>query len=78
VFADRIRYHRLNYDALEGVDALLVVTDWNEFRRPDFKRMRALMRTPLIFDGRNLYDHDALREHGFAYHPIGRPTLEAC
>src|SRR6266478_6175428 len=76
VFADRIRYHRLNYDALEGVDALLVITDWNEFRRPDFKRMRQLMRTPVIFDGRNLYDHDALREHGFTYYPIGRPALE--
>ncbi len=76
VFADRIRYHRLNYDALEGADALLVITDWNEFRRPDFKRMRELMRTPVIFDGRNLYDHDALREHGFTYYPIGRPALE--
>jgi UDPglucose 6-dehydrogenase len=76
VFADRIGYHRLNYDALVGVDALLVVTDWNEFRRPDFKRMRELMRTPIIFDGRNLYEHDALREHGFSYFPIGRASLE--
>jgi UDPglucose 6-dehydrogenase len=76
VFGERIGYHRLNYDALEGADALLVVTDWNEFRRPDFKRMRELMRTPIIFDGRNLYDHDALREHGFAYFPIGRASLE--
>ncbi len=76
VFADRITYHRTNYDALEGADALLVVTDWNEFRRPDFKRMRELMRTPIIFDGRNLYEHDVLREHGFTYVPIGRPALE--
>jgi UDPglucose 6-dehydrogenase len=75
VFADRIAYHRLNYDALKGADALLVVTDWNEFRRPDFKRMRELMRTPIIFDGRNLYEHDALREHGFSYFPIGRASL---
>jgi len=75
-FGDRINYHRLNYDALEGADALLVVTDWNEFRRPDFKRMRELMRSPLIFDGRNLYEHDALRQHGFAYFPIGRASIE--
>jgi UDPglucose 6-dehydrogenase len=77
VFADRITYHRLNYDALEGADALLIVTDWNEFRRPDFARMRQLMKTPLIFDGRNLYDHDAMREQGFAYFPIGRAPIEA-
>jgi UDPglucose 6-dehydrogenase len=76
VFADRITYHRLNYDALEGADALLIVTDWNEFRRPDFARMRQLMKTPLIFDGRNLYDHDAMREQGFAYFPIGRAPIE--
>jgi len=77
VFADRITYHRLNYDALEGADALLIVTDWNEFRRPDFTRMRQLMKTPLIFDGRNLYDHDVMREQGFAYFPIGRAPIEA-
>jgi UDPglucose 6-dehydrogenase len=76
VFGDRITYHRLNYDALEGADALLIVTDWNEFRRPDFARMRQLMKTPLIFDGRNLYEHDAMREQGFGYFPIGRAPIE--
>jgi UDPglucose 6-dehydrogenase len=77
VFDDRITYHRLNYDALEGADALLIVTDWNEFRRPDFKRMRELMRTPTIFDGRNLYEPDVMREQGFSYFPIGRAHLGA-
>jgi len=77
VFGERITYHRLNYDALEGADALLVVTDWNEFRRPDFPRMRAAMRTPVIFDGRNLYEPDVMREHGFAYFPIGREPVES-
>jgi UDPglucose 6-dehydrogenase len=72
VFGDRIRYHRVNYDALEGADALLIVTDWNEFRRPDFPRMRQLMKHPVVFDGRNLYEHDVMREQGFSYHPIGR------
>jgi UDPglucose 6-dehydrogenase len=77
VLADRVGYHRLNYDALEGADALLIVTDWNEFRRPDFARMRQLMKTPVIFDGRNLYDHDVMREQGFAYYPIGRAPIES-
>jgi UDPglucose 6-dehydrogenase len=77
MFGDRVNYHRLNYDALQGADALLIVTDWNEFRRPDFPRMRSLMKTPLIFDGRNLYEHDVMREQGFSYFPIGRTTVEA-
>src|SRR5262249_55362178 len=65
IFGERITYHRVNYDALQGADALLVVTEWNEFRRPDFDRMRSLMRRPVIFDGRNVYDPEVMREHGF-------------
>jgi UDPglucose 6-dehydrogenase len=76
IFQDRIHYHRLNYDALEGADALIIVTDWNEFRRPDFARMRDAMKNPIIIDGRNLYEHDAMRRHGFAYYPIGRTAVE--
>ncbi len=61
VFGDRIEYHRVNYDALRDADALLIVTEWNEFRQPDFERMRELMKQPVIFDGRNIYEpeHDA-------------------
>ena len=77
VFGDRINYHRVNYDALQGADALLIVTDWNEFRRPDFSRMKSLMKSPTIFDGRNLYEHDVMRAQGFAYYPIGRAAVEA-
>jgi UDPglucose 6-dehydrogenase len=75
VFADRVTYHRVNYEALKDADALLIVTEWNEFRRPDFARMKALLRRPLIIDGRNLYDPEVMREHGFTYIPIGRAAV---
>ena len=58
--------------ALEGCDALAIVTEWREFRSPDFAAMRAALRQPLIFDGRNLYDPAMVRAHGFEYFPIGR------
>lgn len=75
LFGERISYHRMNYDALAGADALLIVTEWNEFRRPDFSRMRALMKTPVIFDGRNLYEPTVMRQEEFSYYPIGRPSV---
>jgi UDPglucose 6-dehydrogenase len=75
LFAERVSYHRLNYEALAGADALLIVTEWNEFRRPDFPRMRQLMRQPLILDGRNLYEPEVMREQGFTYIPIGRTPV---
>jgi UDPglucose 6-dehydrogenase len=61
------------YRALEGADALCVVTEWNEFRHPDFDRMKKLMKTPVIFDGRNVFDPRSMRERGFTYYGIGRP-----
>jgi UDPglucose 6-dehydrogenase len=72
-FGDRIRYASLPYEALEGVDALFIVTEWNEFRHPDFERMKGLMKSPVIFDGRNIYDPARMRELGFTYQSIGRP-----
>jgi UDPglucose 6-dehydrogenase len=74
-FGERISYHRVNYDALVGADALLIVTEWNEFRRPDFDRMRALMKSPIIFDGRNLYEPAVMQQEGFSYYPIGRAPV---
>ncbi len=71
-FGERIRYAALPYEALEGVDALFIVTEWNEFRHPDFERMKALMKAPIIFDGRNIYDPERMRELGFTYQNIGR------
>ncbi|HPA41778.1 MAG TPA: UDP-glucose/GDP-mannose dehydrogenase family protein, partial [Candidatus Hydrogenedentes bacterium] len=61
------------YAALEGADALVITAEWNEFRRPDYARMAALMRSPVIFDGRNLYTPSVMRENGFEYYSIGRP-----
>ena len=73
VFGDRISYGRTPYDVLSGAAALLVITDWNEFRTPDFKRVKDLMGpSPVIFDGRNLYEPEKLRELGFASYAIGR------
>jgi UDPglucose 6-dehydrogenase len=75
VFGDRVSYHRGNYDALPGADALLIVTEWNEFRRPDFARVRELMKSPIIFDGRNLYEPSVMKQEGFMYYPVGRSTV---
>lgn len=76
MFGDRISYYRANYDALLGADALLIVTEWNEFRRPNFARMREVMKAPIIFDGRNLYEPTVMQQEGFSYYPIGRPSVE--
>ena len=65
------------YDALTGADALLVVTEWSEFRRPDFDRMRELLKHPVIIDGRNIYEPDVMRTHGFTYVPIGRAAVRS-
>lgn len=67
-----VKYFDNNYDALKGADALIVVTEWNEFRRPDFDRMKNLMKSPVIFDGRNIYSPEKIRERGFVYFGIGR------
>jgi len=72
VFGDRISYHRQNYEAIDGADALLVVTEWNEFRRPDFERLRRIMRQPVLLDGRNVWDPEKVRALGFTYYGIGR------
>jgi UDPglucose 6-dehydrogenase len=71
-FGGRIAYADSGYDALAGVDALAIVTEWNEFREPDFVRMRKLMRAPVIFDGRNLYSPAQMKAQGFTYYSIGR------
>ncbi len=74
---DRIEYMETNYSALDGADALVIHTEWLPYRSPDFPRMKAAMQTPLILDGRNLYDPGDMAEHGFTYLSIGRRPIEA-
>ncbi|MEO6132833.1 MAG: UDP-glucose/GDP-mannose dehydrogenase family protein [Saprospiraceae bacterium] len=70
-----ISYTEDMYDVLQGADALAIITEWNEFRTPDFQRMKSLMKTPAIFDGRNIYDLDDIPEQGFYYSSIGREII---
>ena len=72
IFASRIGLASDGYDVLKEADALAILTEWNEFREPDFSRMRELMRDPVVFDGRNLFDPGEMRDLGFRYHSIGR------
>jgi UDPglucose 6-dehydrogenase len=69
---NRLRVVDSALDALEGADALAIVTEWQEFRSPDFPAIKAKLKTPAIFDGRNLYDPEVVRSHGIEYYPIGR------
>ena len=70
-----IEYAEDQYAALERADALVIATEWNEFRRPDFKKMKKLMINPLIFDGRNLYEPEIISQYGFEYFSVGRPEM---
>ena len=72
IFKNRINYMERDYEALRGADALAVVTEWSEFRAPDFMKMKKLMKKPVIFDGRNIYTKEELRKLGFMYYGIGR------
>jgi UDPglucose 6-dehydrogenase len=76
-FGDRIEYADQNYDALAQADALLIVTEWKQYRTPDFGRMKSLMKEPVIFDGRNLFEPAQMAKLGFVYRGIGRPVTDA-
>ena len=71
----RIGYADNPMHAIEGAEALVIVTEWKEFRSPDFARLKQQLKTPAIFDGRNLYDPLMVRQLGFEYYPMGRPEL---
>ncbi len=70
----RVAFAESNYDALVGSDALVIVTDWNEYRHPDFERIKQTLRRPILIDGRNLYDPQKMVELGFRYDSVGRPV----
>jgi UDPglucose 6-dehydrogenase len=72
IFGDRIALCERSYDALNGADALAIVTEWNEFREPDFEKMKSLLKSPVVFDGRNIYTPEQMRALGFTYFSIGR------
>jgi UDPglucose 6-dehydrogenase len=74
LYGERLYYAGDPYDALAGAQALVVVTEWLQYRNPDFERMRTLLKTPVVFDGRNLYDPERMIRLGFEYHGIGRRT----
>lgn len=75
VIGDQITYATNQYEAIEGCDALLIATEWSMFRNPDFDKMKACLKQPVIFDGRNIYDLDRMNDLGFYYNSIGRKTV---
>ena len=72
---DKIQYFDTPYEAAENVDAILIATEWPEFRAPDFDKLSSIMKSKVIFDGRNLYDVNAMKELGFTYFSIGRKAV---
>jgi UDPglucose 6-dehydrogenase len=72
IFGRKVKYCPRPYDALKDAHAMVLMTEWTEFRNPDFKRMKKLMAGKAIFDGRNIYDPDTMREAGFTYYGIGQ------
>jgi len=72
---DRVEYRGQNYDVLQGADALVIHTEWHPYRRPDFARMKAAMRRPIVVDGRNIYPLSIMEEQGFEYYSIGRRAV---
>ena len=78
VASGQLRLSESPYSVVDGADALVLVTEWKQFRQPDFARIRGLMRMPVLFDGRNIYDAKQLAALGFLYRGIGRPALGRC
>ena len=76
VLGNKINYAENSYKVLEGADALIIVTEWNEFRNPDFSKIKSILKAPVIFDGRNLYDLDKMKATNFIYYSIGRVPIK--
>jgi UDPglucose 6-dehydrogenase len=76
VFGDSVNFCNNQYDALQGADALLIMTEWSEFRTPDFEMIQSSLKAKVVFDGRNIFNKDAMKELGFYYESIGRQTID--
>ena len=75
VFGNKITYTHTPYAALDDADALMIFTEWPQFRTPEFEKMDSLMKSKVIFDGRNVFELDQMRELGFTYYSIGRERI---
>ncbi len=75
IIGNRIEYAETNYEALDGADALVIVTDWHEYRHPDFERIKRTLKRPIVVDGRNLYELEKMKDVGLRYYSIGRQTV---
>jgi len=75
ILGDRICYSEHSYEALKDADALVIVTEWNEFRNPSFDKIKSLLKQPVIFDGRNVYDVQRMQEMKFIYYSVGRAPV---
>ncbi len=77
VVGRKVKYAKRMYEALEGADALMIMTEWPAFRTPDFDKIKSSLKNNVIFDGRNLYALDEMEEKGFTYYSIGRKAIKA-
>jgi UDPglucose 6-dehydrogenase len=75
ILEDKISFSRRHYEACDDADALIIATEWNKFREPDFEYLKELLNQAVIFDGRNVYELSTMREFGFTYYSIGRPDV---
>lgn len=75
IFGDKIKYFENPYEATQGADAILIATEWPEFRTPDFEKLSGALKSKVIFDGRNVYELDIMKEHGYVYYSIGREVV---
>ena len=76
VLGDKIKFGESQYDVLEDADALVIATEWSEFRTPDFNKIKSLLKNDVIFDGRNLFELYRMEECGFHYESVGRSTVK--
>lgn len=76
-YGDKLHFVKRHYDACDGADALVIATEWPKFREPDFHYLHELLQTPVIFDGRNVYELETMKREGFTYYSIGRPIVGA-